>query len=360
MEWLNEFIHIRGMFTYIRMAIVIFSVLYIMANTDRKYVKFPNDAFSLFVAFIVVWWIAELPVHFDTPGDREHYANSVRNAINLPVPEFSVDGDYLFKSYTYWSGHIMTYKTWFWLTAAMYVMNYFFAAKRLLRDNAYVMFLLVICSFSFLAYGANTMRAGLASSFLILAMSFFDKPKIGVAFIVISIGIHFSMIIPASAMVAAFYYNNTKVYIWGWIACFVLSYVFGNYFEDFFSQFDLAERSQGYLLTENKMYKTGFRWDFLLYGLAPILLGLFYINSWNYKSKKYSFILNTYIIANAVWVLVIRANFTDRIAYLSWMFMPFVLIYPMLEKKINSDLLIQGFNIILVIICVFGFTTYMG
>ena len=39
-----------------------------------------------------------------------------------------------------------------------------------------------------------------------------------------------------------------------------------------------------------------------------------------------------YILANTFWILVIRANFSDRFAYLSWFIYSAVLIYPLVTN----------------------------
>ena len=40
------------------------------------------------------------------------------------------------------------------------------------------------------------------------------------------------------------------------------------------------------------------------------------------------------MIANAFWILIIRANFSNRFAYLSWFLMAPVIAYPMLRYKL--------------------------
>ena len=48
----------------------------------------------------------------------------------------------------------------------------------------------------------------------------------------------------------------------------------------------------------------------------------------------YARLVNTYLLANAVWVLAIHASFSNRFAYLSWFMMPWVLLYPFVPGKI--------------------------
>jgi len=91
-----------------------------------------------------------------------------------------------------------------------------------------------------------------------------------------------------------------------------------------------------YLLNDeyaDQFSSTGFRWDFLLYSAIPVYLGYHYIVKRGYKNKMYIQLFNTYLVANAFWILVIRASFSNRFAYLSWFLLPIVLIYPLLLKN---------------------------
>jgi hypothetical protein len=49
----------------------------------------------------------------------------------------------------------------------------------------------------------------------------------------------------------------------------------------------------------------------------------------------YARLVNTYLLANAVWILVIHATCSNRFAYLSWFMMPWVLIYPFVPGRSN-------------------------
>ncbi len=50
----------------------------------------------------------------------------------------------------------------------------------------------------------------------------------------------------------------------------------------------------------------------------------------------YARLVNTYLVANAVWILVINANCSNRFAYLSWFMLPWVLLYPFVPGRFNS------------------------
>jgi hypothetical protein len=50
----------------------------------------------------------------------------------------------------------------------------------------------------------------------------------------------------------------------------------------------------------------------------------------------YARLVNTYLLANAVWILVIHAECSNRFSYLSWFMMPWVLLYPFVPGRYNS------------------------
>ena len=81
---------------------------------------------------------------------------------------------------------------------------------------------------------------------------------------------------------------------------------------------------------ENWGGKTGFRFDFVLYSSLPVYIGYITLFKYKLESKTYSFLLNVYLMANAIWMLCMYAAFTNRIAYLSWLMYPIVTIYPFL------------------------------
>ena len=48
----------------------------------------------------------------------------------------------------------------------------------------------------------------------------------------------------------------------------------------------------------------------------------------------YARLVNTYLLANALWVLVINTSFSNRFAYLSWFLMPWTLLYPFVPGRV--------------------------
>lgn len=41
-----------------------------------------------------------------------------------------------------------------------------------------------------------------------------------------------------------------------------------------------------------------------------------------------------YLLTNTFWILIIRANFSDRFAYLSWFIYSVILLYPLVTRPV--------------------------
>ena len=80
-----------------------------------------------------------------------------------------------------------------------------------------------------------------------------------------------------------------------------------------------------------------FRLDFAVYSALPVVAGVLYRYLWGYRSKVYTTLLNTYIIANMGWLLLNTVPYTDRIAHLSWTLIPVVLFMPLLQPDDSGE-----------------------
>ena len=302
---------------------------------DRKSSIYTHDKrWCLILLAFAIICIGMLPVPWGSGGDRELYAAGFVKLSSLQeLPSF--ENDALFGIYQWICGAALNYQSWFVLTALIYVGNHYLLSRRLGNRYDFPLFLMFCTGFLFYSYGTNTLRAGLAASFLLLALVHREKISLFIICLLVAINIHFSMALPALCMVIARNYDKPRLYIAVWGLSVLLSAVMGSTFEAWFANLIPDERSD-YLMTDagDTHYKVGFRIDFILYSLAPIAMGWYYIVKKHVKDVTYSMLLNTYILSNTFWVLVIQANFSDRFAYLSWFLYPVVLIYPALKYRI--------------------------
>ena len=221
--------------------------------------------------------------------------------------------------------------------------------------------LMILASFSFLGYGVNGIRNGLALSIITYSFVFVDKGKktqwIGLLVCyLLALGIHKSSMLPISCMVVSLLFiNEVKIAILIWILCIPISYIGGSHVSSLFLGLGFDERLDQYL--SGGFFATGFRWDFILYSLIPILFAYYVI----YRKKitvdrLYTILINTYILSNALWIIVIKASFSNRFAYLSWFLYPIVLAYPLLKYQIWNN---QKSKLAIFLFCYYLFTYVM-
>ena len=234
-----------------------------------------------------------------------------------------------------------------WLASERYEISVFFVGaalinfigayiglRKLFPTNALYAFVCFLGAFSTFSYGTNGLKAGMAASLFIIAIAYYSKPLVCILFLSLSLGFHHSMMLPIVAVVIAFFYRNSKIYLLIWAIALIIAVLHITYFQQLFGGMT-DEDSASYLLETNDNWggKTGFRWDFVIYSMLPIATGFYWVVRNNIKDAGFSILYNTYVLTNAVWMLCMYANFTNRIAYLSWFLYPIVLIYPLL--KIN-------------------------
>ncbi len=249
---------------------------------------------------------------------------------------------------------------YFTITAFLYVLGYFVFARSFI-EKQYAPFLLITCfvSFGFSAYAINTLRGGLAISFLLIAISCYKKQAWFLVFSLAAILCHKSMLLPFIAFYLTGFYNTTRIYGYFWLLCLLISFLdisfISNYVQSIIGDSD--DRFIDYLSESSlERYATGFRVDFVIYSAIPILLGRYYLFKLKLVDGFYLRIFNTYLFANAIWLLVIRMAFTDRMAYLSWFLIPFILLYPVLKYNLPIN---RKKWVFFIILGIFSFTSIM-
>lgn len=239
---------------------------------------------------------------------------------------------------------------------------------RLFPNNTWLAMLFFIGSFSTYSYGVNGIRNGMACSVVLVAIALAaggTKPEryAGLLLSLIAIVIHRSTALPIAALWAAvFIIRHPKQAIYFWIASIFLSLLVGNRVGDFFASLGFDDRMTAYFQGQNnakdmaQFSHTGFRWDFLLYSAMPVLFTWYLTVKRNFNDRSFNIIAVTYILANAFWILVIRAAFSNRFAYLSWFMYPLVICYPLLRFNIWPD---QDRKTALILLLFYGFTYLM-
>ena len=160
----------------------------------------------------------------------------------------------------------------------------------------------------------------MASAIFLFGLSFPKNKKVQIALMFLAATFHKSMLLPFLAYILTLIYNNPKTYLKCWFLAIPLSLILGGFWENLFASLGFDERAS-YLTEEADaavFSRTGFRWDFLAFSGLGVFAGWYFLIKEKFEDVFYQRLYNTYLTVNAFWVLVIRANFSDRFSYLSW------------------------------------------
>jgi hypothetical protein len=284
----------------------------------------------LLLAF-VVGFIGLFPA--GSGSDKQTYLYLFQNNFNI-----TFDKDYGWIYYNYLIRSVVSSSTiYFIITAIIYIAGYYlFLKKNVPLHYLYYILLTTFGSLGFLSYGVNAIRAGIALSLFMIAISYSEKNIIFVTISLLAILIQKSIIIVLFAFLVTHFFTKYKWYIGLWFLFLLFSILNINIITDFIqNNFSVVDpRVVEYLGSKkNELYKSGFRYDFLLYSIIPIGIGFYYLNRMKFKNAVYLRLYNIYLLVNALWLLVIRIPFTDRFAYLSWFLFPILLLYPLFLIK---------------------------
>lgn len=273
-------------------------------------------------------------------GDMTVYAKGFRDFSGM-VEMKAFNRDSLFYTFMWLCSHVMSVRWFFFIVEIIYVVPIIIACHRLFYRNSDIGLLFCLSAFSFFSYSVNGLRNGIALSLVFLAITFIqgnilDKIICGIiSFFAISM--HASAALPVVCMLIACIIKKPRFLFYFWASSIIISLIGGNTVANLFASLGFDDRITDYIhpdVEEDLYTVNGFRWDFLLYSAAPILLGWYIIVKRKIIDSTYFLLLGTYILANAFWIMVIRAEFSNRFAYLSWFLYPIVLAYPLLKLKI--------------------------
>jgi len=308
-----------------------------------------------FLAAFVIIYIGTRPVSFAFADMGLYAIDFQRYAAGEPL---NTDKDVWFEIFIQTCSRIMSVEMFFFLCAVLYVLPLYVVSKKWFGNYAFYGFAMFVVSMSFWGYGTNGIRNGIATSLFLLAVSQ-SSVLLTVVWIFVAISIHKSMLLPTVAYIMSRVYKNPTAYFAGWFVCIPLSLAAGGAFESFFASSGLVEddRLAAYLGGESldllHEIKVGFRWDFLIYSATGAFAGLYFIVKHKFEDATYKLLYCTYLTANAVWILVIRANFSNRFAYLSWFMLAALIIYPLLKSRIFTN---QHRIVAIILLIYFAFT----
>lgn len=306
---------------------------------------------SLFVGFITMQFIilnVELGLVSDFRSDLTLYhVNYVGQQEDFHTIDWNIEwGWSLIITICRWLG--FSAFDWFMLILTIYIGSQLLVCRLLMRGKEWTAMLFFVYAFTFMGGAVNGLRIGLASAIILLAIVLLDKERfwkvIAVLLMIFAISLHKSASLPVSAILIAWLCRlPIHVGLIVWVVSIPVSLLTGNAFAEWFASFDIDDRMTNYVYGQQEeelmafFSHTGFRWDFLLYSMAPVVFVVYLMFVRNFKDRLLGIIANGYLIANAFWILVIRASYSNRFASLSWFLFPLLLAYPLLRFKIWED-----------------------
>lgn len=319
------------------MAFMLFILLFV--TTTRPKIPSTPQPLTIIVGIIAVLLLGLAPALEIVGTDRPEYSYMFMHADSFLMYGFKDIGfAYYLKLCDVLTG---TDTGGFVISALIYVFATIYFCKK--SDCKYLyMVLLCFLSWGFSNHHYNVLRAGLSIAFLLIAFSKDQKISIRVIFSLLAISFHISGLLIMVGYLATSVLKNTKILylFWGVMLAALLVGVFDS-FEQFSEDFTSMEdqRLNMYLSGEDRDYDVGLRPDFIIYSFFPILVGWYYVYKRKFKDTYYVHIYNTYIFCNACWLTISKMPANDRLAYMSWVFIPFILLYPILCNSKDGDLI---------------------
>lgn len=342
----------------------VFSALRLWGRSYETIKRGQNDSVIAFIICIIfaLWLGLRPPTH--AFADTGNYARI------FYIQKYNWGGGYvessewIWSKFTYICSQTVDVSIYFTIISIGYFGFMFFACKKLLGNNVLVAVLFMLGAFSFFTYAVNGIRNGLACSIALAAIAFcaysHKNLLVGIALAFLAVNIHRTTLLPLASLFASIYL--VKSFKWAytfWILSILISLVAGGAVSAFFAGLGFDDRLSYITSSSDGQYtKTWFRWDFLIYSMMPIILGYYVVIKRGIQDRTYMILLNTYTLANAFWVMVIRASYSNRFAYLSWFMYPLVLAYPLLKLDIWGDK--QGKYAARIMLAHVGFTWFMA
>lgn len=361
------------LYLYIVVLLCFCTSFYYLSSTGNKLISESKDSLAyitVLLAGVIILFLGLRPYSKDDMlffGDTWLYAHSYNMLIN-GYTGFSDDSEWLWNNIAFFCKQLkFNENEYFLFIEAIYVIPMVISCFLLTRRNIWVSFLFCLVSFSFYAYGVNGIRNGAACSLLMLSLACFEKNiyriTLSILLAVAAYSIHNStMLIIACVIVSTLLIKSPKNAIAFWAFSILISLLMGDVIGNFFEGIGFGDDRTRYFKEASEteyaqaFSSTGFRFDFLLYSAMPVLLVGYLTIKRNFNDVKYNIIANTYILANSFWIMVIRSNFSNRFAYLSWFLYPIVVVYPLIRFNIWES---QDRNSAIILIVYTSFTLVM-
>lgn len=332
--------------------LVIFAVggtiaLYLIFN--RKWIK-QGWPIELCLCVFSIYIMTFIPDDASIATDRINYAHLFETGEATNITDIGFLG-YVWLCRVLLRGNVDLF---FGLSAIIYVGALWLLSKILCGRKSVYVIITAFMSLGFLSYNVNTLRAGLALALFLFAIaSHVEKNKVMfVSFSVLSVLLHFSTALIVISYLLSLTRIKIKWYYFVWIVFLIISFLnIASPLTDFVRLADNI-KINGYLDARFVEYKVGFRWDFIMYSLFPLFIGYWFAIRNNYHNPIYLRLYKCYILTNAIWLLYIRIPFTNRVAFLSWFLLPFLVLLPFFDGRYKNGQAAFYSGMIIAFVCI--------
>ena len=318
-----------------------------MASPDNYIIKNEKDniIIPIIIALIMSVWFANRPLASNAFGDTGAYANGYTGTDPYDV-KFSWTGEW------FWQWLMVAckllgldYVGWFAVIYAIYVFGALTCVKILMPNKTMLGMIFVWTSLMYYSFSINGIRNGMACHMLLIGFALILKGGVkflpGAGLCLLAFGTHRSTMLPIAAFVVGRYIlKDAKYAVYFWLLSIPVSLVAGGAVTSFFAGLGFDDRMAGYTNPNADMSgfsHSGFRWDFLFYSMWPVVMTWVNCVKRQCDDNWYRVLSITYCLSNAFWVMVIRASFSNRFAYLSWFLYPIIIAYPLVNIDTWED-----------------------
>lgn len=326
-----------------------------------------TENLGVIIASVTILFIGFRPEHVvfqDTISYIAHY-RAVEGDVFMSVKD---EQNPLFYAIFYYVASLkLGYSVFFLIIAIVYFGGILFTSIWMFKKHGLLAFVTYLGAFSTFSYSVNGIKAGAAASIFLIGLAFMANNRKWLAwvFVLLSYGFHHSMVMCIAAYLLVFFYNkNSKLYFMGWLVCLMTAALHITALQEFFGAIMTEngdEHGAGYLLNgglQDGWMVLGFRPDFVFYSSFPVFVGYIAKFKMRIDSKTYDFLLHLYLTLNGIWMLCMYAEYTNRIAYLSWFLYPIVLLYPIISPECKWQGK-RGKVLRIAVVCHLGFTLVM-
>lgn len=293
-----------------------------------------NSAMQWIVVFTLVLTIGTRPISGAYFVDMATYAQKFEA---IASGRSAVWGDPGFNLLTETCAELMTTAGYFLVCATLYFIPVGLATKRVHSDWGFAALLAFVGGFSFYSYSVNGLRNGIGTSILLLAFAYRDRKLLMLLLMALAVSMHKSVAIPAVAFAVAGFYSAPWIYAVVWMmalgATTALKEGLSGRLAPLMQVGGDDERLSTYVANAGfGGDKGGFRLDFVLYSIVPIIISYAMAGAAVRRDVFYRRLICAYLLSNAMWLCMMYAAFSNRFAYLSWFMMPWIAIYPFIPR----------------------------